>query len=325
MSEEGPGVAHGPGAALGGEDPVDWFDALAEGVVLHDGRVVTRLNRCAAELLDVEAGRAVGRPLMGVLRDHRLEALAGGQVEAVELELRGRPVLARGLPGALLLRDVSDVRAAQRDARELLAVLSHELRTPAAAVVAVLDALSGELPDEKRERFLARAREESSRLTRLIADLTVEVRPPRLRTLELDAVVERAAALTQHVREGRGVRLRLAPTGLTVRADEDKLLQALVNLLENAAVHGPAGGEVAVAAWRDEGAVRVEVRDEGEPLPAGTYERLFEPRAEGAKGTGLGLWIVRSVAAAWGGVAWGRARGDGVRGSAFGFSVPTGG
>src|SRR5690606_10072127 len=241
------GVAHGPGAALGGEGPVDWFDALAEGVVLHDGRVVTRLNRCAAELLDVEAGRAVGRPLMGVLRDHRLEALAGGQVEAVELELRGRPVLARGLPGALLLRDVSDVRAAQRDARELLAVLSHELRTPAAAVVAVLDALSGELPDAKRERLRARARDESSRLPR----------PPRLRTLELDAVVERAAALTQHVREGRGVRLRLAPTGLTVRADEDKLLQALVNLLENAAVHGPAGGEVAVAAWRDEGAVRV--------------------------------------------------------------------
>jgi len=310
----------------GGEG--SWFDALAEGVVLHDGRVVTSLNRGAAELLDVEAERALGRPLIGVLRDHRLEALTREPGSELEVELRSRPVVARSVPGALLMRDVSDVRASQRDARELLAVLSHELRTPATAVVAVLDALAGDLPDDRRERFLARAREEAARLTRLLSDLTVDVRPPRLRTLELDPLAERAAALTQHVREGRGVTLGLEPTGLSVRADEDKLLQALVNLLENAAVHGPAGGSVALVAWPSGGMAAVEVRDEGQPLAEGDYDRLFEPRAQGgpkAKGTGLGLYIVRSVVASWGGQAWGGRRGDGRRGNAFGFSVPLAG
>ncbi|HZW28485.1 MAG TPA: ATP-binding protein [Trueperaceae bacterium] len=307
------------------EGAAGWFDALDEGVLQHDGRVVTRLNRSAAELLDVAPERAVGRTLIGVLRDHRLEELTREEDGRLEVELRGRPVVARSRRGALLLRDVSDVRASQRDARELLAVLSHELRTPAAAVVAVLDALRGDLPPELRGRFLARAREEAERLTRLLGDLTVDVRPPRVRTLQLDAVVERAAVLTQPVREGRGVRLRAEPSGMEVRADEDKLLQALVNLLENAAVHGPSGGEVEVVARRVGEAAHVEVKDRGEPLPASDYERLFEPRTQGgpkAKGTGLGLYIVRSVAAAWGGEAWGGPRRDGARGSAFGFSVP---
>ncbi|HLV13188.1 MAG TPA: ATP-binding protein [Trueperaceae bacterium] len=311
-----------------GPGPDGWLDALDEGVLLHDGRVVTGLNRRAAELLDVDPARALLRPLIGVLRDHRLEALARARGDQVELELRGRALEVRSVPGALLLRDVSEARASQRQARELLAVLSHELRTPAAAVAAVLDALANDPPAEVRERFLSRAREEAARLGRLLADLTVDVRPPRLRTLELDPVVERAAALTEAVRLPRGVTLRAAPTGLVVSADEDKLLQALLNLVENAAVHGPERAEVTVAAWGEGGMARVEVRDTGEPLTPEAFAELFEPRAQAgrkAKGTGLGLFVVRSLAAAWGGEAWGAPRGDGARGNAFGFSAPLAG
>ena len=104
----------------------DLLDALEEGVVLTDGERVTFVNRAAAVMLEVDPQLAVGRPLIWVLRDHRLEeALVEGRT--LELETRGRRVRAVPTGGALLLRDLTDLRRAQEDARELLAVLSHEL------------------------------------------------------------------------------------------------------------------------------------------------------------------------------------------------------
>jgi signal transduction histidine kinase len=311
------------------------LDALEEGVVLTDGERVSFVNRAAARLLEVDARRAAGIPLIWVLRDHRLEqAVAEGRT--VELETRGRWLQAVPVDGALLLRDLTDLRRAREDARELLAVLSHELRTPVAAIRAALEALAGEPPDTLRQRFLARATQEAERLVRLLEDLTVEVRPPRERSLVLGEVAQRAAAVVQPVLKSQAVRLDTALPALELWADEDKLLQLLINLLENAAVHGPSGATVTLAAWADGPMARIEVWDEGEPLDPARVEELFEPHSRGrsakAKGTGLGLYIVRSIARGWGGEAWGGPRheavGDGAPpersapGNAFGFSVP---
>ena len=328
-----------------------WFDALSEGVVLVESGVVVDLNRAAAELLDVRREVVRGRSIIGVMRDHRLERLAATGVvgEELRLQLRGKVVTARALPGALLLRDDSEVNAARSDARELLAVLSHELRTPVAAIRGVLDALAGdnanngggavdsgsaasdgELSGITREPqrmayFLGRAKDEAERLTRLLSDLTIDVKPPRERTVDLAATVARAVAVTESVQQRHGVSVVVLPTTAQVWVDEDKLLQALVNLLENAAIHGPAGGTVEVASYSEGESLSVEVRDQGEPLAAQLVAELFEPKSQGgakSKGTGLGLFIVRSLASAWGGEAWGGGRRDGVDGNAFGFTVP---
>jgi two-component system phosphate regulon sensor histidine kinase PhoR len=311
------------------------LDALEEGVVLTDGERVSFVNRAAARLLEVDAGRAVGTPLIWVLRDHRLEqAIAEGRT--VELETRGRWLQAVPVQGALLLRDLTELRRAREDARELLAVLSHELRTPVTAIRAALEALAAEPPDTLRTRFLGRATQEAERLVRLLEDLTVDVRPPRERSLVLAEVAGRAAAVVQPVLQRHGVRLELSLPAMELWADEDKLLQVLINLLENAAVHGPSGGRVTLAAWADGPMARVEVWDEGEPLDPTRVEELFAPHSRGlsakAKGTGLGLYIVRSIARRWGGEAWGGPRhvaiGRGApeeraaSGNAFGFSVP---
>ena len=97
----------------------------------------------------------------------------------------------------------------------------------------------------------------------------------------------------------------------------------MINLLENAAVHGPDGRTIFLKAEVQGAWVRVSVRDEGEPLPERAIDRLFEPHSRGrgvkAKGTGLGLYIVRSIAGRWGGEAWGRPLEDG---NEFGFTVP---
>lgn len=289
-----------------------------------DGEVVHYLNPAAERLLEVDAARAVGLPPMTVLRDHRLDALLRAGEGVLELETRGRRLCATATAGALVLHDVTEVRRAQEDSRELLAVLSHELRTPGAALLATIEALALDPPRDVRDRFLERGLAEAERLGRLLEDLTVETRPPRERSLTFAEVVQRATAAVQPTLNRRGVRLRTEVPELSAWADEDKLVQVLVNLLENAAVHGPSGGRVALVAWAEDDAVRCEVRDEGEPIDAERVEELYQPHARGggvrAKGTGLGLYIVRSIVERWGGTAWGRPLGG--RGNAFGFSVP---
>ncbi len=302
--------------------PGEVFDALGEGIiVVHEGRVL-RLNAAAARFLEVEASQVVGLPLIGVLRDHRLEAVFLQRQEA-EIETRGRVLWATASGPCLILHDLTETRQAQENARELLAVLSHELRTPATTIRSTLEALRYPLEDAQRERFLGRAEAETERLVRLLNDLTVDVRPPRLRSLALRDVLARALAIVQDTFFDHKVRLECDVPPLTVLADEDKLLQVFINLLENAAIHGPNEKTIRLQAKVDGGWVRVAVRDEGEPLPTEAVERLFEPHARGrgvkAKGTGLGLYIVRSIAQRWGGEAWGRPL---AAGNEFGFSVP---
>ncbi len=299
---------------------------LAEGVVLTDeNSLVTFLNDTACEMLAVRRETALGMPAVAVLRDHRLEMalLEGG---SVELQTRQRVLLARGVPGGLIIEDVTESRRAREEARELLAVLSHELRTPATSIRSALEALAEEdLPDTQRQRFQQLAAAEAERLVRLLGDLTVDVKPPQLRSVRLYAAAERARAVLTDTLQQNTVTVDIsAVADLTVWADEDKLLQSLVNLIENAAQHGPDNSVVQVLATEDTSRQEVEVmvRDRGKPLAEERLEELFSPdsqvRSTRSRGTGLGLYIVRSIAQRWGGRAWGRPLAEG---NEFGFSV----
>lgn len=306
----------------------EWWDGLAEGVLLISAGRVVDLNAAAARLLDVERSRARGANLIAVVRNHRIEeAWVAGR--CTELELRSRRVEFVPVEAGLLLRDVTERRRAEESARELLAVLSHELRTPVTSVRTVLDALSADPDPALAQRFLPRAIAETERLTRLLDDLTVDVKPPVLRRIPLEELLLRATGVVQPVLDCRGVTLTVDVPDVVVLTDEDKLLQVIVNLVENAAVHGPPAAEVELVGWLAQGALQLEVRDRGAPLDPGTVEVLFEPHSRGrgsAKGTGLGLYIVRSIASRWGGESWGGPRTDGgAQGNAFGVSVPLAG
>ncbi|MEX2501011.1 MAG: ATP-binding protein [Trueperaceae bacterium] len=307
-----------------------WWDQLHEGVVLLDGGHVTMINRAAADLLGVGAASASGRPAFAVLRDHRIEG-TWNDGRTRRLDVRGRRVEVRRIEGGLSIRDVDAATRAQQHARELLAVLSHELRTPATAIVSTLEALAyDDLPATTRERLTGRAAEEGARLVRLLHDLTVDVRPPRERTIETDALVQRAVTALGPTLTRHRVRVRSEIGPPTVRVDGDKLLQVLVNLIENAAVHGPndADVQVRIVVADASGTVHVTVRDAGTPLPPGSVEKLFALHAQGPspkrRGTGLGLWVVRSIAEGWGGRAWGRpvATEADAPGNEFGVSLP---
>jgi len=304
----------------------EWAEALTDGVVLIEDEQVTVVNAAAADMLQIDRQRLAPRPLMAVLRDHRIEAAYSLQ-QQTELSTRGRHLVVVPFAGGLVLRDVTAQRRAVEEARELLAVLSHELRTPVTTIVASLEALQFELPEGQRARWMQRAFDEGARVVRLLEDLTVDVAPPRARSCALHAVIEQVSTLLAELRHERGQVLELeVPAGAVVWSDPDKLLQVLLNLVENALLHGPENATVVVSAEPDperQGWWWIEVRDCGAAESAAVMETWFAPhsRGEGAtsRGTGLGLYIVRSIASRWGGRAAARVL---PNGKAFGFSVP---
>jgi signal transduction histidine kinase len=149
--------------------------------------------------------------------------------------------------------------------------------------------------------------------------LTVGFRPQAERTFVLSEVIERVLRLTSEELERRKVTVSVSGGALLVRCDPDKLVQALLNLIENAARHGPNPGVVNLTASFEAELVRVRVQDFGHELE--NYQNTFEAKRRGAgsSGSGMGLYILKTIVQAWGGTAWGRFTGTG---NEFGFTVP---
>ena len=291
-----------------------WMDALSQAVLLTQGGVVTRVNAAAARLWGVTQERAVGRPVLEVVRRHTLETLLerGGELE---LEVSGRTprctATHSGPHAALIVEDLTEHRRREAELREATAVLSHEFRTPVAALRGVLEALEYDMPQALAQNFVRQGLQETGRLARLVEDLAVGFRPTRARTLALAEAFARAERLLSPELAARQVTLLFGQDHL-VRADPDKLLQVLLNLIENALKYGPAGQTVEVTTEVRGTWVELCVLDQGQPIP--DSEGLFRAHTRGkdatGQGSGMGLYIVRSIVQGWGGQAWAERRGE---------------
>ncbi|GGL84408.1 two-component sensor histidine kinase [Deinococcus aerolatus] len=299
------------------------MDTLLQAVLLSEQGRITRINAAASRLWGVTQARAAGRPVLEVVRRHTLEALTerGGELE---LEVGGRTLRCAatrdGAAAALIVEDITEHRRREAELREATAVLSHEFRTPVTALRGVLEALEYDMPRELSQNFVRQGLQETGRLARLVEDLAVGFRPTRARTLPLAEAFARAERLLDSELIARGARLSFGPDHL-VRADPDKLLQVLLNLIENALKYGPPGQEIEVQTAARGTWAEVCVLDHGPPIP--DTDSLFQAHTRGAgatgQGSGMGLYIVRSVVHGWGGQAW-AARIDGR--NAFCFTLP---
>jgi signal transduction histidine kinase len=252
----------------------------------------------------------------------RLVATAVQNIRAYEAERRRVEELGR----------LSQLRA------DFVSLVSHELRSPMAAVIGAARTLQDRwrmLSAPQRESFLALIGDETTRLAELVGDVLDTSRIEagtfsyRFEEVDLSRVVDEAVETAVLAQQEVPVVTSVHGLLPAIRGDRARLRQVLGNLIENAVKYSPEDGEVRVSATAGNGAVRIAVKDSGPGIPRDQQARIFEKFGRvdvpGASkpGTGLGLFIARSIAEAHGGsleVASGS-----EPGSTFTLTLPVGG
>lgn len=257
----------------------------------------------------------------GEIREGEMEIAASGfGGGTTSFAVRVAP-LGAGLGGGglvlLLAEDQTESRRVEEVRRDFVANTSHELKTPVGALALLAETVEDAADDpEAVRRFAGRMRQEASRLTKLAQDLItlsrIQAAEPIPDPIPVDLSLVVAEALDRCRMKANAHGIELAADGepsLVVLGDEDLLVNALRNLLENAVAYSPEKTRVVVATHRVAGdVVEISVTDEGIGIPQRDLERIFErfyrvdpARSRATGGTGLGLAIVKHVTAAHGG------------------------
>ena len=279
-------------------------------------------------------------------------ALSRGTVQAVENQIFTRkdgvsiwvdtitaPISQAGrITGAVqVCRDVSERHEVEKLKDEFVSMVSHELRTPLTAIRGALWLLAADKSatfSQRIRRMLEIALNNTDRLTRLLNDILDCARwestqaPLARKACSSLELVEQAAGLMRPLAETAGVALKTAVEPCALSVDPDAILQALSNLLSNAIKFSPAGSEVRMECYREDVWAVFRVIDRGPGIPADRLESIFgrfqpvdasDSRRKG--GTGLGLYLCRTILERHGGRVWAESKLG--QGSTFVVTLPS--
>ena len=259
----------------------------------------------------------------------------------VQLQLRPLIDGRRVKGGVITFTDVTELRETAEALRqavvardEVLAVVSHDLRNPVGTVYSASDLLlEVDFPKDKQLEHLSIIKRSAARMNRLIEDLLdvariesggLSVSP----TLEdTGSILVEACELARPRAVTKGVTLECAPDARlpAVRADRDRVLQVMSNLVGNAIKFTPEGGCIEVGASSGEHEVVIRIADTGPGIPVDdrehVFDRFWQVKRSDRAGAGLGLAIVKGIVEAHGGRVWVGDREEG--GSVFFFTLPT--
>jgi len=275
---------------------------------------LTRLGlqcRVAAPLL-------VGARVIGMLSLSRSSADAFTEHEVELVSLLGR--LAASAVQNIRAYDserqtVEELRRLSALRADFVSLVSHEMRSPMAAVIGAARTLEQrwrELTPDQRQAFLGLIADETARLAALIGDVLDTSRidagtfPYRFVDVDLGALVQESVAAASLAQDEVALVADVRPRLPRVRGDGERLRQVLGNLIDNAVKYSPAGETVEVRAASNDHVVLVSVHDRGPGIAMEDQRLIFEKfgRVAGSNakpGTGLGLYIARSIAEAHGG------------------------
>lgn len=233
-----------------------------------------------------------------------------------------------GVDYVISARNITEERRLEALRQEVLSLVSHDLRSPLTVVRGYLDILDRPLDDERKTTAVESARRAAQRMEGLLDDLLHATRAERvfapkvMRPVDLSVLVEGVATSLQMGAEQHIV-TSLEPD-VMVLGDPVRLEQAVTNLIGNAIKHGPPDGEVRVGVTAHNDRAIVSIEDDGPGIPEDQRETVFERGARGeashaTPGMGLGLYIVRVVAEAHGGLAF---VDDSTKGTRFVLDLP---
>jgi two-component system sensor histidine kinase ResE len=303
--------------------------SLAEGVlaVAPDGTVVVA-NDAAGRILGLPEGaesarlEALPAPILDAVRIIRASGAPPPEprevtlADGTEIELDVARIADSPEAGTVVtLRDVTDQRRLERARRDLVANVSHELKTPIAALKGFLELLEDEGMDAGHRRdFLGSMTQETARLERLVeeqlqlARLDAGALPLERERIDLADLAEVVAASRAALAAREGVTVGVRRPDAPVLADVDpaRVEQILLILLDNAQRHTGSGGRVDLIVGGRDGQATVAVQDTGEGIPEDVQPFVFDRFYRGdssreGRSAGLGLAIARGLAAAHGG------------------------
>jgi signal transduction histidine kinase len=287
---------------------------------------------------EIAAPLLAGARTVGMVAVSRAEPAAFTEEEVELASLLGR------LAGAAVqnIRAYESERQIVEELRRLSALrsdfvslVSHELRSPMAAVIGAASTLQDrwrELSPDQRNAFLALIADETSRLSALITDVLDTSRIEAgtftyaFSDVDVGEVLRETVATAQLGQDEVGVTATVRGPVPPVRGDRNRIRQVLTNLIDNAVKYSPAGADVHVVLFLSGDQVLVDVTDAGPGIPGEQHRLIFEKfgraegQGEGKPGTGLGLFIARSIAEAHGGSLHVRSAPE--RGATFTLALP---
>ncbi|MCX5723363.1 MAG: ATP-binding protein [Nitrospirae bacterium] len=322
--------------------------SMVEGVMVLDcrGRVL-QINPAMERMFDLTGMEARGRPCSDVFRHPQLDTLVSAvltkrmnEEEEILLHPSGRCLHIEASVTAcdreneacavLVFHDITELRRLENIRKDFVANVSHELRTPLTSIKGYIEALLDGAKDdpETSTKFLNIILKQSDRLNLILEDLLQLSRIEsgkilfKRELLQIQRVIERTLAMIKPLADKKGHKLIscVADDLPLVLGDEDRLMQVLSNLLDNAVKYTPEKGTITVTARPvSDGAkpaamataVELSVTDTGLGIPDQDRPRIFErfyrvdkARSRELGGTGLGLAIVKHIVEGQGGQVW---------------------
>jgi K+-sensing histidine kinase KdpD len=234
--------------------------------------------------------------------------------------------------------DAEALRRSEMLKTSLLDAVTHDFRTPLTSIKASVTALIEDAIVPKEERNLDRhgrgellevINEETDRLNTFVESMVELARfqagesELKLSSVTAEEILVKAAKRAKAQRKDHKLRSNIAPSLPPLSIDPRAIVEAVYNLVDNAAKYSPAGTTINISAEKADGSIRFSVEDEGAGIPADDRESVFERFYRGSRsdgGLGMGLAIVRGIIEAHGGHIWVE---SGRKGARFVFDLPT--